>query len=65
MISIKGATLRPDTDCAAIGDAHKLGCRGKLITKQQNINRCYAVSKNSARCSTTTAPRPTSCASLS
>ena len=46
MISVKGATLCPDMDCAAIGDAHKLGCRGKIITKQQNINRCYAVSKN-------------------
>ena len=42
MLSIKGATLCPDTDCAAIGDAHKLGCRGKLITKQQSFNRCYA-----------------------
>ena len=40
MISIKGATLCPDTDCAAIGDAHKLGCRGKLIAKQQSFNRC-------------------------
>ena len=31
MISIKGATLCPDTDCAAIGDAHKLGCRRAAV----------------------------------
>ena len=46
MISIKGVTLCPDMNCAAIGDAHKMGCKAQQIEKQRTINRSHAVGKS-------------------
>ena len=42
----KGVTLCPDMNCAAIGDAHKMGCKAQQIEKQRTINRSYAVGKS-------------------
>ena len=46
MISIKGVALCADMNCAAIGDAHKMGCKAQQIEKQRIINRSHAVGKS-------------------
>ena len=46
MISIKGVALCADMNCAAIGDAHKMGCKAQQIEKQRTINRSHAVGKS-------------------
>ena len=45
-ISIKGMDLCPDASCAAMGNMHKMGCKGKELKAQRQKAREFAKCKN-------------------
>ena len=45
-ISIKGMDLCPDASCAAMGNMHKMGCKGKELKAQRQQAREFAKCKN-------------------
>ena len=44
-ISIKGYNLCPDAACAAMGNLHKMGCKGKELEAQRQQSREFAKTK--------------------
>ena len=45
-ISIKGMDLCSDASCAAMGNMHKMGCKGKELEAQRQRGREFAKTKN-------------------
>ena len=45
-ITIKGTDLCPDASCAAMGNMHKMGCKGKELEAQRQQAREFAKCKN-------------------
>lgn len=45
-ISVKGMDLCPDASCAAMGNMHKMGCKGKELEAQRQQGREFAKCKD-------------------